>query len=177
MARILVVEDDRNANRLLCAVLRKDGHEALSAADGREALGVLDGQHVDLIVSDLMMPNLNGMELVRQLREAGWDVPVLILTAREDQPFRGARRALRPRDRDALDLRDDAGGRAAFFRHADHHGNGDRRRHSDPGNQVDHHSEPAIESREDEVRPADRTISASTRINWPRYNRRSRCLV
>lgn len=48
MARILVVEDDRNANRLLCAVLRKDGHEALSAADGREALGILDGQHVDL---------------------------------------------------------------------------------------------------------------------------------
>lgn len=84
MARILVVEDDRNANRLLCAVLRKDGHEALSAADGREALGILDGQHVDLIVSDLMMPNLNGMELIRQLREAGWDTPVLILTAREE---------------------------------------------------------------------------------------------
>ena len=84
MARILVVEDDRNTNKLLCAVLRKDGHEAISAADGRDALDVLDKQHVDLIVSDLMMPNLNGMELIGQLREAGWDTPVLILTAREE---------------------------------------------------------------------------------------------
>ena len=84
MARILVAEDDKSANKLICAVLRKDGHETLSAADGREALDVLDREHIDLIVSDVMMPRVGGMELVSQLRGAQWDTPVLMLTARTD---------------------------------------------------------------------------------------------
>lgn len=84
MARILIAEDDKSANKLICAVLRKDGHETLSAADGQEALEILDHEHVDLIVSDVMMPRVSGMELVQRLREAEWDVPVLMLTARLD---------------------------------------------------------------------------------------------
>lgn len=84
MARILIAEDDKSANKLICAVLRKDGHETLSAADGQEALDLLDREHVDLIVSDVMMPRVDGVELVRRLREAEWDVPVLLLTARLD---------------------------------------------------------------------------------------------
>ena len=84
MARILVAEDDRSANKLIGAVLRKDGHAVLSAADGQEALDILDHEHVDLIVSDVMMPHVDGLELTRQLREAGWDVPILMLTARTD---------------------------------------------------------------------------------------------
>lgn len=84
MARVLVAEDDRSANKLICAVLRKDGHETLSATNGQEALEVLDREHVDLIVSDVMMPHVDGVELVRRLREAEWDVPVLMLTARLD---------------------------------------------------------------------------------------------
>lgn len=82
MARILVAEDDRNANKLICAVLRKAGHDPLSAVDGAEALEVLDANHVDLLVTDVMMPRLNGMELTRQLREAGYDLPILMLTAK-----------------------------------------------------------------------------------------------
>lgn len=84
MARILVAEDDPSANKLICAVLRKDGHEALAATDGQEALDLLDHEHVDLIVSDIMMPRIDGLELVRQLREAEWNTPVLLLTARLD---------------------------------------------------------------------------------------------
>lgn len=84
MARILVAEDDQSANKLICAVLRRDGHEALPAADGQEALDILDHEHVDLIVSDVMMPRIDGLQLTRQLREAGWDAPLLILTARDD---------------------------------------------------------------------------------------------
>lgn len=84
MARILVAEDDKSTNKLICAVLRKDGHEALSAADGQEALDLLDHEHIDLIVSDVMMPRMDGIELVRQLREAQWDTPILLLTARLD---------------------------------------------------------------------------------------------
>ena len=84
MARILVAEDDASANKLISAVLRRDNHEVLSAVDGQDALDVLDHEHVDLIVSDVMMPRVDGLELVRQLREAGWDTPILMLTARQD---------------------------------------------------------------------------------------------
>lgn len=84
MARILVAEDDRSANKLICAVLRKDGHETIAARDGQEALDLLDREHVDLIVSDVMMPRMDGIELVRTLREAAWDLPILMLTARTD---------------------------------------------------------------------------------------------
>lgn len=85
MGRILVAEDDRSANKLISAVLRKDGHEVLPAADGQEALDILESEHADLIVSDVMMPRVDGIELVRRLREAGWDIPILMLTARQDQ--------------------------------------------------------------------------------------------
>ena len=84
MARILVAEDDRSANKLIGAVLRRDGHEVLAAANGQEALELMEHQHVDLIVSDVMMPRLDGLGLTRQLREAGWEVPILLLTARSD---------------------------------------------------------------------------------------------
>lgn len=84
MARILIVEDDASANKLLCVVLRKDGHEVLSAKDGQEALDVLDKEHVDLIVSDVMMPRIDGIELVRRLRDADWNTPIIMLTARLD---------------------------------------------------------------------------------------------
>ena len=83
MARILVTEDNRNANKLICAVLRKAGHEPLPAHDGQEALDLLDETHVDLLVSDVMMPRMDGMELTRALRDAGWDLPILMLTAKQ----------------------------------------------------------------------------------------------
>lgn len=85
MAKVLVVEDDANANKLICAVLRRAGHEPMSARDGQEALDALDRAHVDLIVTDVMMPRVDGVGLTRSLREAGWDVPVLMLTAKQGQ--------------------------------------------------------------------------------------------
>lgn len=85
MARILVAEDDRNANKLICAVLRRAGHDPLSAVDGVQALDVLDANHVDLLVTDLMMPRMDGIELTRQLRDAGYHLPILMLTAKQMQ--------------------------------------------------------------------------------------------
>lgn len=83
MVRILVAEDDRNTNKLLCAVLRRAGWEPLPAFDGVEALDVLDANHVDLLVTDVMMPRLDGFGLCRQLREAGYSLPILMLTAKQ----------------------------------------------------------------------------------------------
>ena len=83
MFRILVVEDDAELRGLFRRVLEKNGYEALEAADGQAALDVLDRQYIDLIISDIMMPVMDGYELVRSLREAGIGIPVLMITAKD----------------------------------------------------------------------------------------------
>lgn len=85
MPKILVAEDDRNTNKLICAVMRKLGHEPIAARDGQEALDLIDTTHPDLLITDIMMPRIDGMTLVRELREAGYNLPILMLTAKEAQ--------------------------------------------------------------------------------------------
>lgn len=82
MFKILVAEDDAELRQLFCKVLTKNGYISIPAADGQEALDVLDREYVDLIVSDIMMPKIDGYELTKQLREAGIAVPILIITAK-----------------------------------------------------------------------------------------------
>lgn len=84
MFRILVVEDDKNTRKLMCAVLKRSGFETLQAEDGVEALAVMDKQHVDLVVLDLMMPAMDGYELTRQLRQAWENLPILMVTAKQE---------------------------------------------------------------------------------------------
>jgi len=84
MFTILVVEDDLNTRKLMCAVLRKNGFKALQAEDGVEALELMDKQHVDLVVLDLMMPRMDGFELTRQLRSTWETLPILMVTARQE---------------------------------------------------------------------------------------------
>ncbi len=83
MFRILVVEDDKNLQRLMAAVLRQNGYEVLTADDGRQALEVHAEHHVDLLICDVMMPHMSGYQLTRELRQAHYDLPVLMVTARE----------------------------------------------------------------------------------------------
>ena len=83
MFRILVVEDDAELRGLFRRVLEKNGYEALEAADGQQALDVLDENYIDLIISDIMMPVMDGYELVRSLREADISIPVLMITAKD----------------------------------------------------------------------------------------------
>ena len=84
MFTVLVVEDDLNTRKLMCAVLRKNGFKALQAEDGVEALELMDRQHVDLVVLDLMMPRMDGFELTRQLRSTWETLPILMVTARQE---------------------------------------------------------------------------------------------
>ena len=82
MINILVVEDDSELRDLFSIVLKKSGYATCEAANGQEALDLLESESVDLMVCDVMMPVMDGFELVRQVRGRGLDLPVLIVTAK-----------------------------------------------------------------------------------------------
>ena len=83
MFHIMVVEDDTELRDLFCAVLTEKGYHTLPAVDGVEAFDILERSYVDLIISDVMMPRMDGFTAVRRLRERGDATPVLFLTARD----------------------------------------------------------------------------------------------
>lgn len=83
MFHILVVEDDAKLRSLFCTVLTNNGYLALPAESGEKALSLLDSEYVDLIISDIMMPGMDGYELIEHLRTSGFTMPILIITAKE----------------------------------------------------------------------------------------------
>ena len=82
MAVILIAEDDEHV-QLLISLRLKPFYTVLCAADGREALEVMTSQHVDLLIADIMMPRMDGFELVQDIRHRGLATPVLMLTANQ----------------------------------------------------------------------------------------------
>ena len=82
-ARLLVVDDDADIVELLAASLRFSGFEVSTARNGHDALAMASSQRPDLMLLDVMMPGLDGMAVVRRLRESGNRVPVVLLTARD----------------------------------------------------------------------------------------------
>ena len=82
MATILVVEDDRNM-RLLTAARLEDQYTVVTAADGLEALEHIHKGGIDMIIADIMMPRMDGYELLQTIRQEGYDTPYLMLTAKE----------------------------------------------------------------------------------------------
>lgn len=83
MLNILIVEDDMNLRKLMSATLKQNGYNPLIAEDGERALEVMDKEHIDLVISDIMMPNLDGYGLVKVLRDSGDNMPILMVTAKE----------------------------------------------------------------------------------------------
>jgi two-component system, OmpR family, response regulator MprA len=81
--RVLVVDDDRAVRESLRRSLEFNGYAVALAADGAEALASISGSSPDVVVMDVMMPRLDGLEATRALRKAGNDVPILVLTARD----------------------------------------------------------------------------------------------
>ena len=82
MNRILIVEDDVELRQLFARVLEKNGYQVVAAENGAEALKILGRGYVDLIISDVMMPVMDGNALVRALRDDGVKTPVLMITAK-----------------------------------------------------------------------------------------------
>ena len=83
MFRILIAEDDKELRQLFQHVLMKNGYAVTGVADGNEALDAIDKGYYDLIISDIMMPVMDGHELVSSLRQAGINTRVLMITAKD----------------------------------------------------------------------------------------------
>ena len=81
MTQILVVDDETNMRKVLRALLERDGYEVQLAENGLEALEILQNHHVDIVVTDLRMPGLDGMSLLRRVIEEYQGVPVIMITA------------------------------------------------------------------------------------------------
>lgn len=84
MFRVLVVEDDQNVRKLLCAVLKQNGFETFQAENGEKALDILEMEHMDLAVLDLMMPKMDGYQLTKNIRLAWPNLPILMVTAKQE---------------------------------------------------------------------------------------------
>ena len=83
MLKILIAEDDRELRQLFSHVLKRHGYAVVGVSNGKEALDTLDVDYYDMIISDIMMPVMDGYELVCQLREVGNTTPVLMITAKD----------------------------------------------------------------------------------------------
>jgi len=81
--QILMVEDDAELRELFCSVLSDNGYVPVPACDGIDAFDKLDNTHIDLVISDIMMPRMDGFSFIEALREAKYTMPVLIISARE----------------------------------------------------------------------------------------------
>ena len=84
MFRILVVEDDVSLKNHFCRTLQRNNYQTFGADRAETALEILDREYIDLIVTDIMMPGMDGFEFIRQLRESQIDLPILIITAKSD---------------------------------------------------------------------------------------------
>lgn len=83
MITILVADDHKNLRKLMALHLSQAGYRVLEAEDGQQALDLFLQEPIHLLIADIMMPNIDGYELTRQLRDAGYDIPVLMITAKE----------------------------------------------------------------------------------------------
>ena len=115
MFKILVVEDDKDLNQTVCAYLNKNGYEAMGCLSANDAYNEMYGNLFDMIISDIMMPQIDGYEFAKTVREMNQDIPILFMTARED--FESKRKGfgvgvddymVKPIDLDELALRIEA---------------------------------------------------------------------
>lgn len=111
LKRILAVDDEPNMRRLLEISLRQAGYQPLSAANGRDALDILKAEQVDLVVSDLHMPGMSGLELLKQIRSDNEAIPFIMVTAQgeiktaiEAMKLGAADYILRPFDLEVLEV-------------------------------------------------------------------------
>lgn len=83
MINLLIVEDDKNLRRLMEVFLKENGFEVFLAEDGEKAVEIFYDYHIDLVLCDIMMPKVNGYNLVKELKKFNYDLPIIMVTAKE----------------------------------------------------------------------------------------------
>jgi DNA-binding response OmpR family regulator len=83
MFHVLIVDDDKNTRRLYQAVLENEGYQVFLAENGNAALIVMDKEHIDLVIVDVMMPEMDGYEFTKTLRETKNSLPILMVSAKQ----------------------------------------------------------------------------------------------
>lgn len=86
MVKILVTEDDKPLRALVSSALTSNGYEVTSCSDGEEALAAMERQNFDILITDVMMPAMDGFELAKRVRENDKMLPILFMTALDDKP-------------------------------------------------------------------------------------------
>lgn len=86
MFKILVLEDDENLNKAVCSFLRQNGYEATGFLFAAKAFHAMEKIMFDLIITDIMMPGIDGLEVVKAVRATDEEIPILLMTARDDLP-------------------------------------------------------------------------------------------
>jgi DNA-binding response OmpR family regulator len=89
-ARLLVVDDNKCVLDFLLLLLSKHGLSVIGASSGKECLNIVESRTVDLIILDVMMPTMDGLEVCRELKKITPEVPIILLTARDDMTTRAA---------------------------------------------------------------------------------------
>ena len=85
MPKILVVEDEIDLNRIVCRSLRDRGYDVVSSENGEDALGKMESEHFDLILTDIMMPKMDGFTLANNIRLSDKEIPIVFMTAKDDK--------------------------------------------------------------------------------------------
>lgn len=86
MIKILVAEDDKDLSRFVSVCLRRQGYEVVTAADGIEALEQMETSKFDMLLTDIMMPRMDGFELAESIRLTDKSLPIIFMTAKDDKP-------------------------------------------------------------------------------------------
>lgn len=84
MFKILLVEDDKELNKTVCAYLNRNGYETVGCLNANDAYNEMYGNMFDLIISDIMMPDIDGFEFAETVRSLNQEIPILFMTARDD---------------------------------------------------------------------------------------------
>lgn len=84
MFNVLVVEDDKNLKKLMVTCLKKNDYQPFEASNGEQALEILEKNYIDLVITDIMMPKMNGYELIKELRQCKYNIPILLVTDKSE---------------------------------------------------------------------------------------------